>query len=145
VRLIAFIPLVLAATSVCAADVYRSVSADGAVIYSDRPNGPDAEPVFVAAQRPPPAPIPSTPAPSASEESAVAAAESDEAEALRIQRELLAQRERNCEIARTRAQNYNAAHRLYRELPNGEREYLDDAQIDEARAQAAADVEAWCS
>lgn len=145
-RLIAFISLTFAAANLWASDVYRSVASDGTVIYSDRPNGPNAEPVFVAAQRPPPSPIPSAPEPAASENPASEEAPAfDQAEAQRIERELAEQRERNCAIARTRAQNYSAAHRLYRELPNGEREYLDDAQIDEARAQAAADVEAWCS
>jgi hypothetical protein len=33
---------------------------------------------------------------------------------------------------------------LFRTLPNGEREYLSDAEIDEAKAKAAADVEASC-
>jgi len=149
VRAIAVIPLALVAANLCASEVYRSVAPDGTVIYSDRPSGPDAEPLFVAAQRPSRAPTP----PSAAESSPQAAstpaaeppAEYDEAEARRVERELAEQRERNCAIARARVQNYNAAHRLYRQLPNGEREYLSDAEIDEARAQAAADVEAWCS
>lgn len=145
-RLIAFVSLAVAAANLWASDVYRSVAPDGTVIYSDRPSGPDAEPVFVAAQRPPPAPIPSSTEPPAAEDASAAAepAAPGEGEAQRIERELAEQRERNCSIARARVQNYNAAHRLYRELPNGEREYLDDAEIDQVRAQAAADVEAWC-
>ena len=147
-RAIAVIPLALVAANLCASEVYRSVAPDGTVIYSDRPSGPNAEPIFVAAQRPSRSPIPSTPAgssPSAAEAAAEEPAEYDDAEASRVERELAEQRERNCAIARARQQNYNAANRLYRQLPNGERQYLSDAEIDEARAQAAADVEAWCS
>ncbi len=142
-RLVALLLFGLAAPSLWAADVYRSVAADGTVIYSDRPSGPDAEPVFVAA-------VQGSTSPSPALEPERAAAEppatiESAADARRFERELAEQRERNCAIAQLRAQNYTAAHRLYRELPNGEREYLDDAQIGEARAQAAADVEAWCS
>ncbi|HEX6992538.1 MAG TPA: DUF4124 domain-containing protein [Gammaproteobacteria bacterium] len=144
-RLIAVIPLALVAANLSASEVYRSVAPDGTVIYSDRPSGPDAEPVFVAVHRPSSAAsigsAAAQPAAASSEEPAA----NDEAEARRIERELAEQRQRNCELARARAESYNAAHRLYRQLPNGEREYLDDAEIDEARAQAAADVEAWCS
>lgn len=143
-RLIAIFSLAVAAANAGAAEVYRSVSPDGTVIYSDRPNGPNAEPILVAAERRAPTPVPQPEAPSAdAAEPASTAFFNDEAG--RIERELAEQRERNCEIARSRAQNYSAAHRLYRELANGEREYLDDAEIDQARAQAAADVEAWCS
>jgi hypothetical protein len=35
--------------------------------------------------------------------------------------------------------------RLYREDGNGERVYLDDSQIDEARAKAQSDVEEYCN
>ena len=153
-RIIAVIPLALVAANLCASEVYRSVAPDGTVIYSDRPTGPNAQPIFVAAQRTSstraPAASTSTPPAAESGEQAATSADEppamhDEEEVLRAQRELAEQRQRNCEIARLRQQNYNAAHRLYRQLPNGEREYLSDAEIDEARAQAAADVEAWCS
>lgn len=142
-RLIALLLFVVTSPSLWAAEVYRSVAADGTVTYSDRPSGPDAEPVFVAA-------VQGSATPNAMPQPERAAAEvpatiDSAADARRVERELAEQRQRNCAIAQARVQNYNAAHRLYRELPNGEREYLDDAQIGEARAQAAADVEAWCS
>jgi hypothetical protein len=53
-------------------------------------------------------------------------------------------RAENCAIARGRVERYSISHRLYRSLPDGEREYLSDAEIDEARARAEADTKEWC-
>jgi hypothetical protein len=53
-------------------------------------------------------------------------------------------RVKNCEIAQDRVERYEISHRLYRTTPDGEREYLSDAEIDEARTRAQADVQEWC-
>jgi hypothetical protein len=128
------------------ADVYRSTAPDGTVIYSDRPQGSNAQFVFAAARRssqgrtaaaPAPAPAtaesaPQTPATPTLPEGPSAA-------------ELRAQRQKNCEIARETVDRYTLTNRLYRTNAAGEREYLDEAAMAEARAKAAADVEDWCS
>jgi hypothetical protein len=148
VRLILCLPLALAAANLGAVEVYRAVAPDGTVIYSDRPTGPNAEPVGVNAPRPasqPPADASAgglLAAAGRPAQPAQAGASADAAEP--SPRELAEQRARNCEIARERAESYTGARRLYRELPNGEREYLTDAEINEARARVAADVETWC-
>jgi ABC-2 type transport system ATP-binding protein len=49
-----------------------------------------------------------------------------------------------CEIARERVQQYTVSRRLFRTNAAGEREYLDDSAVAEARAKAAVDVEDWC-
>lgn len=54
------------------------------------------------------------------------------------------QRAANCKTAQDRLNAYNTAHRLYRELGDGEREYLDDNQTDAARADAHNLVNEWC-
>ncbi|MBN1237732.1 MAG: DUF4124 domain-containing protein [Gammaproteobacteria bacterium] len=149
-RLIVSLTLALIATSSFAVEVYRSIAPDGTVVYSDRPSSANSQPVFIATTRgtrsAAPRPTPSGPAASRASDADDAA---DEAQrpptAAETAAEMAEIRARNCETARSRAQNYNAAHRLYRTLENGEREYLSDAEIDEARAQAAADVETWCS
>ena len=41
-------------------------------------------------------------------------------------------------------ENYLQARRLYREDENGEREYLDDTQVMEARSEAQEDIQAYC-
>jgi hypothetical protein len=58
--------------------------------------------------------------------------------------ELRQQRQKNCEIARERADRYTLSRRLFRTDSAGEREYLDEAAVAEARAKAAADVQDWC-
>jgi hypothetical protein len=55
-----------------------------------------------------------------------------------------AERTKNCAAARGRQTLYDQSHRLYKAGANGEREYLNSAEIDEARAKAAADVATWC-
>jgi hypothetical protein len=82
---------------------------------------------------------------------APAAPESSQPEVLsgqiRVERtpaEVAAEKERNCAAARERSDRYKVSQRLFRTLPNGEREYLSDAELDEARAKADADVANWC-
>lgn len=145
-RLLCCVMLFLSASSVLAADVYRSVDENGNVIYSDRPENEGAELVFVASRTP--AARPSAPAARGgrANEDADEAPEVSGGEILQepsaAERE--AERARNCTIARERAERYAVSHRLFRTLPNGEREYLSDTDIDTARAQAQADVSNWC-
>jgi hypothetical protein len=140
--------LTLVGTAAFGADIYRSTAPDGTVSYSDRPQGADSEFVYSAtprvsrtagagpsgpaatganaAVRPPEAPqVPTvTEGPSAAE--------------------LRGQRQKNCEIAREVLDRYTLSRRLFRTNAVGEREYLDDAAVAEARAKAAADVQDWC-
>ena len=54
------------------------------------------------------------------------------------------QRAANCKTAQDRQNASPTANRLYRELGDGEREYLDDNQTDGARADAHNLVNEWC-
>ncbi len=140
----------LAATQVAATTVYRSVDKEGNVQYSDRPEGADTEELTIRIQRA------SAPAAAAAPEVAGEADGSGAKEAaaepagptpeqLAQETERQAQRRaENCEIARDRAQRFAVSHRIYRTLPDGEREYLSSEEIDEARARADADVQEWC-
>jgi hypothetical protein len=138
--------LALLAATAQGAEVYRSKNADGTVTYSDRPTSDTSEIVTTiaaphtqgapahtqAGARPngntppeaaaPPAPLP--PGPNATE--------------------LREQRQKNCDIAKEREQRYELSRRLYRTNDKGEREYLDDKAVAEARAKAAQDVKDWC-
>lgn len=138
--------LALLGTAASAADIYKSTSPDGTVAYSDRPLGANAQFVSSAAPRearPAAAPVgepENAGAPEALPEAPAAPTLPEGPTAA----ELLLQRQKNCEIAREREQRYTVSRRLFRTNAAGEREYLDDAAVAEARAKAAADVKDWC-
>jgi hypothetical protein len=138
--------LALLGTVAHGADVYRTTAPDGTVSYTDRPQSADSEFVFSATPRGPR----TTPAAQTGQTAAPAGATPPEAPAVPTlpdgpsAAELRAQRQRNCEIARERNDRYTVSRRLFRTNAAGEREYLDDAAVAEARAKAAADVQDWC-
>ena len=141
--------LALLGTAAHAADVYRSTAPDGTVSYSDRPQGSDAQFVFSATTRP-------TTAPAASAATARPGAASNANRSVPqapanptlpdgpSSAKLREERQKNCEIARERAERYALSRRLFTTNDAGEREYLDDAAVAAARAKAAADVQDWC-
>lgn len=138
--------LALLGTAAHAADIYKSTGPDGTVSYSDRPLGANSQFVTVVASgatRPAVAPGGETPTAAAPEALPEAPATPTLPEGPTAA-ELLLQRQKNCEIAREREQRYTVSRRLYRTNAAGEREYLDDAAVAEARAKAAADVKDWC-
>lgn len=49
-----------------------------------------------------------------------------------------------CAKARERYDSYMNSQRLYEQLPNDERRYLSDAELDAARASAKASMETLC-
>jgi hypothetical protein len=140
--------LALLGTAAYGADVYRTTAPDGTVSYSDRPQGADSQFVLATAPRPQgAAPVPGA------RGAATPAAESPPPEAAAnpaplpegpSASELREQREKNCGIARERQERYSLSRRLFRTNAAGEREYLDDAAVAEARTKAAADVQDWC-
>jgi len=138
--------LALFCASLWGGEVYRSVDAAGNVSYSDRPQGSNVEKIYVAVPRA----AARTPVRSSATSPVAQAGTAPEPQAEPQPSEPTAseraeERAQNCSIARERLERYMASRRLYRSLPDGEREYLTDAEIDEARAKAAADVETWCA
>ena len=131
------------------AEVYRSKNADGSVTYSDRPTNENSEvvptvqsPRAGAAQAAPAqrsragaqTPAAARPANSAPEAAAPPAPLPPGPTAA----ELLEKRQKNCDIAEEREQRYEVSRRLFKTNDKGEREYLDDKAVAEARAKAAA-------
>lgn len=137
---------VLLATFAQAAEVYRSTDANGVVRYSDRPEGESSQSVYVATPRP--GRPGNTVAPREAAKPAAekqAAADGERREPIEpTPAERAAERAKNCQTARERQEKYAISHRLYREQPNGERQYLSDGEMDDAKAKAAADVKTWC-
>jgi hypothetical protein len=87
-----------------------------------------------AGNAPQAAETPRTPEPPVSEE-AMAAAEAD---ALKAKVE-------QCKAAQDRYQRYIESRRLFREKPDGTREYLTDQELTEARARAKQAVDDYCN
>jgi catalase len=130
-----------------AGEIYKWTDENGNVHYEDRPTGADVERVAVnssntdnSAVR---ASIDARRARQAAREDANAQREEDAAKAAEVAK-ITAEREKKCEDSRARMERYLQARRLYREDENGERQYLDDSQIMEARAQAQEDIQAYC-
>lgn len=137
--------LVLLPCGVSATEVYRSVDENGLIVYSDRPSDVservDVRPVvdtFSASSRRDSAGAASEPA---LPEAVIATAQNADA---MTPDEAAAERARNCRVARERAETFSVSRRLFRTLPDGERQYLSDAEIEAARARAQSDVANWC-
>ncbi len=139
--------LALVGTGAFAADIYRTTAPDGTVSYSDRPQGADSEFVYSATPRvarTAPGTAPTAPGASTAN---TAAPETPQVPALTggpSAAELREERQKNCVTAREVLDRYTLSRRLFRTNAVGEREYLDDAAVAEARAKAAADVQDWC-
>ena len=147
-------PLFLAmlTTAAYGGPVYRSTDANGNVVFTDRPTE-NSEPVNVAVT---PAGRPGNPitprdakaaagkAQSGATQATAAGDQKKDKEKVQTPAEKEAERAKNCATARERQTRYDQSHRLYKAGANGEREYLNSAEIDEARAKAAADVATWC-
>lgn len=131
---------VLVASAASANEVYRTVSPDGTVTYSDRPLSSASVRVDVSSRPTDPAAVE---AELAARREAQAARQStpseDLSEALAEQR---AMREQACAEARQAAETYERAPRLYEELPGGGRRFLSDEElvrVREASRQAVID------
>ncbi len=139
--------LVFSAAAV-AGEIYKWTDENGNVHYEDRPTGEDVERVAVvssntdnSAVR---ASIDARRARQAAREDANAKRDEEAARAEEVAK-IAAEREQKCQESRQRMESYLQARRLYRESDNGEREYLDDTQVMEARSKAQEDIQAYCN
>ena len=133
-------------TLLCAlahADVYRFTDEKGQVQYTDKPQLLPAERLQVQSQRTDVVGIQErTDAASATKGAPnKAATQADVKQASELNAKDKAER---CVKARERYDQYMNSQRLYKTLPNGEREYLTDAELDAARAAAKTSMEEFC-
>src|SRR5688572_4383711 len=139
-RRIAITALVLiGAATLAQADVYRWTDEQGRVHYSDRwvpnselvkvdqshENAQDAAARRAAEQNK-----------LSTSNEVLAARKSQEAAAQSVKQDVTKARNEQCAKAKEDYEKSIQARRLFREAKNGEREYLTDAQADEARVQA---------
>ena len=129
------------------AEIDQWVDANGNVQYSDRPRE-GATLVPIASRPTDPAQVRERELKrwesNVQAERQEAAADAERTARAEADEDLEAQRKENCSKARRRYAQYSQAHRIYQDLPNGERRYLSDEETTEAREGAAAAVEEWC-
>jgi hypothetical protein len=145
-----FICAVGSAEQAQAGDVYKYVDERGATMYTDKPI-PGAVLVSTGAQRPPEVAARSYAANQAATNSTLAASDQRIAAAQDTNRvagivakDIEATRVERCKKARDSYQKSINSQRLYRTTADGKREYLDDAQLAQARIASAKQVEAIC-
>ena len=139
--------LVLSVPSL-ASEIYKWTDADGNVHYGDRPSGqPTEQRMEITYKRTDGASVQARV--DAQRESQAArrearAQQDEDEQTLAEQRAAEEQRQQKCENYRAKLETMVTSRRLYREDENGERVYLDDAQILEARQRAEELVAEYC-
>lgn len=150
------------------AQVYKCIDAAGKIIYSQNPCPANTKSGTVTRRvdRPSEAPAATPPAESADKAAKGDAAkktgpkttadleqdfrkrQQDQAKAAKESSAKSAEAQRkaeNCRIARERLAQYDAGGRMSRVNPQGERYYLEDAQIEREKARARSDLSQHCS
>ncbi|MET0986752.1 MAG: DUF4124 domain-containing protein [Steroidobacteraceae bacterium] len=145
---ISALTLIIAVVASAQADVYKYVDAQGHVQYTDKPQTLPAQRLNVRSQK--------TDTVALQEREETERKRQEEAEKARKassgqngeQREAaqLSAKDKaeRCNKARERYDNYVNSQRLYEPLPNGERRYLSDAELDAARASAKVSMDELC-
>lgn len=149
-RILVLVAAVLTCAIAQAGDVYKYVDERGMTMYTDKPI-PGAVRVSSGTQRPAEAAARSYAEQQSAQNSQLAASnqriatqENDARIAANVAKDLEATRAERCKKARADYQSSLNSRRMYRELPDGKREYLSDAELAASRVEAAKQVEAIC-
>jgi hypothetical protein len=146
---VTLVAALLIAAGAQAGDVYVTKDAKGNPVYTDVPQTLPAEKVGIANSSTDPAVVQKRYADTMSRyakddapDPKAAAKTADSAKASAMTAEDKAKR---CTDARQRYQTMMDSQKLYEQDPNGERRYLDSAEIDAARANAKQVMDEFCS
>jgi hypothetical protein len=141
--------LTLTLASAASADVYRYVDSKGNVQYTDKPALLPAQKIAVQSR---PTDATEVDAGAEAEQARTAAADAARQQAAARQADqnkagkvTATAKAEQCAKARERNDSYATSKRLYETLPDGERRYLTDAELDEARARAEKAVAEMCN
>ena len=146
--------LAAAMTGASAAEIYKWVDADGNIHYGDRPVGDgmtqstQVEVVAIATRRTDPEQVKAGVEARHERDNARADARAEREAAKQEEEQARAEaaaRAEKCTAYRARLEKFTFSRRLYRLDDDGERQYLDDAQMADARAQVQKQVEEYCS
>lgn len=132
-----------------ASEIYRYVDANGEVHYGDRPSGEPSEERLAISSRPTsPAQVQARVSPPTNTTAVDQATPEQEkaAELTRAQKRAQAKlQEEKCQKYREQLETYVTSRRLYREDDKGERVYLDDNEVQEARSKMEEMIVKDCS
>jgi hypothetical protein len=141
----ALMPLMLPTGPLWASDVYKSVDADGHVVYSDRASTSTAQKSTIRIDEPDPKEV----ARNAREHEILKAEEVQRNKVQSIDDAKKAQQERNrqaqCEIVRDHYYALKDARRIYERDADGNRVFLSDADADLKREEARQAMAAACA
>jgi hypothetical protein len=127
-------------------EIYKWTDEDGNVHYEDRPTGAEVELVAFTSSTNSSSVRASIDARRANESArADQRSKRDEDAQEAAEKQIAAdQRVERCDESRTRMETYLTSRRLYKEDEAGERVYLDDSQIMDARSKAQEDIQKYC-
>ena len=137
-------------SNTCAESVYKWIDSEGVTHFSaQRPVGIEAERISINSQ-PTNRQATQTRADTSAEKNAEAATRRKQNNEKATENKAQAKQDQqtrveNCAKARTRLETYSTSRRLYRELEDGERDYLTDDELDNARMEAQQLVNEWCN
>jgi hypothetical protein len=130
------------------ADVYKYTDEQGNISYTDKPAVLPAERLDVQSQK---TDLVALQARQLEEQQRMNAANqarqqgaSDRADQRAAEKVSAMDQAEQCKKARERFDSYTTSQRLFEQLPNGERRYLSDAELDAARASAKASMDVLC-
>ncbi|MDH5304699.1 MAG: DUF4124 domain-containing protein [Gammaproteobacteria bacterium] len=133
--------------AVLSGEIYKWTDENGNVHYEDRPLGDEVQRVDVVSSNTDHSAVQASIQARRARETERAEARSkrgEEEQAALAAKAELEQRAAKCEQSRARMESYLQAHRLYNENAAGEREYLDDAGVMQARDRAQAEIQKYC-
>lgn len=130
-----------------AGQIYKWTDEEGNVHFGDKPAGEDSERVAIQSRRTNPSRVQAEvnaraqAAAKKAEEEAAAQPQGPTEEELRARME---ERAEKCQTYRERLQRFVQSRRIYREDENGERVYLNEEEMQEARQQVENQVQEYC-
>jgi len=145
---VALVLTVTATATALAGDIYKWTDEDGNVHYGDQPTGERPERLDIQSKPTDPARITAM-ARARSELKARAAEKANEARALEPTPEeiqaAIDERAQNCADSVAQLQKYTESRRLYRTDESGERDYLDEEEMQATRKRTEDEVQEYCS
>jgi hypothetical protein len=133
--------------SALSGEIYKWTDDDGNVHYEDRPIGEDVERLDVISRRTDNSSVQASIDARREREAARLEARSkrdEDAKAAADEEAESEQRTAKCQESRARMESYLQARRLYNQDENGERVYLDESEIMQAREKAQAEIHKYC-